>query len=78
MLIVIICACIVGGMWWKTENKIKKINTRLDVFEYSHGKIINGQRILDEKTVLLAKDMLEMQTTVSNLQYKAKNKSKKK
>lgn len=89
MLIVIICACIVGGMWWRTENRIKKLGHIVKRIEELDLDFLNKQtkRVeniikdlvrydenLDGKIVLLAKDMIEMQTTVSNLKPKSKKK----
>ncbi len=64
MIIVIICACIVGGILWNTQSKIKKLE----------GMVIWYDTDVNKKIVLLAKDMIEMQTTVSKLKPKSKKK----
>lgn len=89
MIIVIICACIVGGMWWYNLNQIKK--AREDITDLRWGKMsdetfdsfagevnkeietqFNAMKDLNERITLLAKDMLEMQTTVSKLKPRSK------
>ncbi len=62
MIIVVICACIVGGILWNAQSKIKKLEEMVKWYDTDTNK----------KIVLLAKDMLEMQTTVSKLKPKSK------
>lgn len=63
MLIVIICACIVGGMWWRTENKIKKLENAtksLDGLDTLNKTFVNR---LDRYLALLKE-----QTKISEMQ----------
>ncbi len=73
MLIAIICACIIGGMWWRTQSKVKEL--KKDIKQLQFKKVEETAvnffaKDVNERITLLAKDMIEMQTTVSNLVYR--------
>lgn len=54
MITVIICAVIVGGMWWSTQRKIKWLGiTKLNA-EYAEW--------VENRLELLAKDVMALQT----------------
>ncbi len=75
MIITIICACIVGGMWFSTQRRIEKVNERLSsTINHSQDQILAEARQLsglNEKIELLAKDMMELQDNINSIRGEA-------
>jgi len=69
MITVIICACIVGGMWWYNLNQIKRLEKKLEITEASLRKDLadnlsdqwKAEENINDRIMLLAKDIMELQ-----------------
>jgi hypothetical protein len=57
MLITIICACIVGGMWWSTQRRIKKLQFE----KINEQTFVYYKNEINKRLELLAKDIMELQ-----------------